>query len=229
MASTDAGKANRDAARANVAVGSTAARHLLLRYLARTGKRSLVRIVDSGSMAPLVNSDGLYAEVEWGALDKLVPGELVVVATPPSGLLIVHRSVAWRQFSGGRELLQLPDSDDAGGGGVPGRYVPLPSGYESPWTPEVDILGRVVRILSLDGRTVRYDIHSRLTRLTNVVARELARRIWNWSEVGAGRREWAARRLRNVTLRGLVLLGSRPWSTSRAPQTLVSQPPESDW
>lgn len=183
---------------------------LARRLLRKTHTTSRIKVVDSGSMSPIVNNGDLFAEVCWGGETSMRVGDLIITSTPPNGLLAMHRYIAHRHRPDGTsELLQLPDSDDVGDGGVPGRLVPLPSGYGSPWVSTDDVLGVVQSISSGDGSIVRYDRSAPSTRVTNRIAQGLSLIIWRWSYSGSTRREHFARKARPVVLRALTELNVR--------------------
>jgi hypothetical protein len=192
------------------------ARRLLVRHYAAESPHHPVRVLDTGSMAPLIGGGACTAQVEWAVSAADIPLGRLVVSALPTGVVVLHRVVATRRTAAaGLELLHAPDADDGDVWGLPARYVPLPTGYESPWVPEQSVLGMVSRVTSATG-SCRYDAGSACSRATDSVALWFARRLAAGSG-DDGPPRWMLRRARYVCLRTARLLTNAVWRVSGSP------------
>src|SRR3712207_2609346 len=142
------------------AISRDVARRLLIRHYAANSPYGKVRVLDTGSMAPLIGGGECIAHVKWGVPPDRIPLGRLVISALPTGLVVLHRVVAVRRTgAGGLELLHVPDADDGDVSGLPARYVPVPSGYASPWVPERSVLGMVTKVTSATGSCL-YDVGS---------------------------------------------------------------------
>jgi hypothetical protein len=192
-------------------VSREVARRLLLRHYAASSPHGTVRVLDTGSMAPLIGGGACVAHVEWGVPAADIPLGRLVISALPTGLVVLHRVVASRRTPAGNlELLHLPDADDGDVPGLPARYVPLPAGYASPWVPERSVLGMVTGVTSVTGSCL-YDVGSVYSRATDLLALWFARRLGAGSGWDDGRPRRLLRRARHLSLRLARLLSSAAW------------------
>lgn len=192
-------------------VSRDVARRLLVRHYAASAPHGTVRVLDTGSMAPLIGGGACVAHVAWGVpAARITPGRLVISALP-TGLVVLHRVVATRRTpAGDLELLHVPDADDGDVSGLPARYVPLPAGYASPWVPERNVLGMVTKVTSATGSCL-YDAGSVCSRATDFTALWFARRLGAGSGEDDGRPRVLLRRARHLSLRLARLLTRAAW------------------
>jgi hypothetical protein len=173
-----------------------AARRLLVRHMATTGRSRSVRVIDSGSMAPLVAGDCL-ATVSAPPTDGVIrTGTLILVSSPPAGLAALHRVVACRRTVAGHEVLQVPDNL---------RHA---TRYGYSWVKASDVLGAVRRIITLDGRSL-YEAGSTASARYDALASLLGRTVWARRQKGQDARAEVLAVLRSLALR-LFLRFHRP-------------------
>lgn len=166
----------------------TEARRLLIAHMTKSGLCRTVRVVDSGSMAPLVAGDCL-ATVSAPLAGGVVPvGALVLVSSPPAGLAALHRVVATRRTAGGTEVLQVPDNL---------RHA---TRYGSSWVKAADVLGTVRRIVALDGRWL-YEAGSISSARYDALAACLGRAAWAQRQKGHRARAELLATVRSAGLR----------------------------
>jgi hypothetical protein len=139
-------------------------RHLARRYYERRGIETDIRILDSGSMAPLLNDDTLV-RVRWGQpRDDEIPGSLLVM-TLNADLLIVHRGVAVDRSAAGRLILQISDT-----------YVPGDP-YAGHWVEDTSVLGMAVAVVSASRGDV-IDLTSAFARTLGRISAATTRAVW---------------------------------------------------
>ncbi len=187
-----------------------------LRLLTREGAKSTlrVRIVDTGSMQPLVRGTHVYARITSMPSGGVLPGSLALLEVPGSSVMVMHRIIDVRNtMDGGLELLQLGDSDD----GDPfrgGRPMPLPEQLASLWVPAGRGIGVVSKIESPGGELL-YDRGVWTCRAYDSMAAALSRQLLHARLYKHPRRERAIQALRALTLSlifrisGLNLAGRR--------------------
>jgi hypothetical protein len=137
------------------------ARRLALAQRGSDGKASSIRVVNTGSMEPLVNGD-CTANIIWGApKERIRRGCLIVTSTPLISFLVLHRCTNQRMSPTGElEYRQLPDSGDR-----PGRHTPfVDESLPSEWLSAEAVFGIVTELRTTDGRC-RYDDDSQMCRM----------------------------------------------------------------
>jgi hypothetical protein len=148
------------------------ARRLLSAHHARYRPATVVRVIDSRSMAPLVQGN-VEALVSWGAVDgRLRPGALVLTSTG-GDLLVVHRAIDTNRCSSSApKVLQMADNVDFG------------NPYAVSWVDERYVLGVVRALRAPDGRLVYSDGVS-VCRLVDRIMAMGGRLLWRSSRRGS--------------------------------------------
>lgn len=165
------------------------ARRLLRSRYAAAGARSTVRLLDSGSMCPLIDGT-CTVEVRWRADSQTVkPGQLVLAGW--DDLLLVHRIVDRRENAGGRQYLQMADNSD------------LAHPFAMSWLAADDVLAIVEKVTRNDGK-VLYRHDRVLCRLANVIAAQLGVALWSARRRGMNRTAHLLVRFRALVLRCLA-------------------------
>lgn len=148
-------------------ISRSLARRLLRAQHRRDGATGLVTVVDSRSMAPLIQAN-VTAEVDWAASNpSLRPGALILASTA-GDLLVVHRALAARVGPRGPQLLQMADNVEFG------------NPYAAAWVDDVQLLGAIRRLHEAHG-SVLYDADSRFWRTVDRVMARTGRRLWRLS------------------------------------------------
>jgi hypothetical protein len=140
------------------------ARRLLRAAYARTSPESLVRVLDSGSMWPLLLRETMV-RVRWGVPDvaKTRPGD-VLLLEGALGLPVVHRVAAVDARHEPPVILQVGDAYDLG------------DPYAGYWLPFDSVLGRVVGIEEPGG--VELALTTRFARGAGRVVALTTRALW---------------------------------------------------
>ncbi len=116
------------------AVEARVARRLVRQAYQRAGRVSYIRVMDSGSMHPMLTG-GCRVAIRWGVPSKGDAVGLLALLELPGGVLVVHRLCRTRKGEGEAwDTLQIPDSFRAG------------DPYVGSWIEADRILGSVAEV-----------------------------------------------------------------------------------
>lgn len=126
-------------------------RRLVRDAYARSGKLTVVRVLDSGSMRPLMAGERDLL-VRWGVPRSHKIVGAILLFEVEGGIVFVHRAAACRRtVDGALEILHVADT------------YPRGDPYSAYWASEGDVLGEVVAI-SEPGASTRIDVTTPLAR-----------------------------------------------------------------
>jgi hypothetical protein len=142
----------------------SAMRRLVRDAYARRGVVSNVRVVDSGSMRPLMAGERDLG-VRWGLPSGSLAGAILLFEAE-GGIVFVHRAAASRRGSNGSlEILHVADN------------YPRGDPYSAYWAPESHLLGEVIEIIDPTSGT-RIDLTRPLTRLAGRIVAMAGYAAW---------------------------------------------------